>query len=166
MKMHGRRETQEKQLRVGRPSLQSLVSFSWEDGAEEKKGQEVTHRGRRVQETPGHKSSISGKAFQMPSSRTGNLSLASGLTSATNLQVPGARQRFRWGKSRKQKKRPKPEGAGGEGGRWRRLTRGGRCWIRARATFCLLTMFISLMASAPFTYTTGLLSGSSEPWFS
>lgn len=51
-------------------------------------------------------------------------------------------------------------------GRWRRLTRGGRCWIRARATFCLLTMFISLIASAPFTYTTGLLSGSSEPWFS
>lgn len=69
---------------------------------------------------------------------------------------------------------PKPKGTKSSGSIWEAgrgqpgwgLTRGGRCWILARATFCLLTMFISLMASAPFTYTTGLLSGSSEPWFS
>ena len=58
-----------------------------------------------MEETPGHKSSIFGRAFQMPSSRTGNLSLASGLTSALNLQVPGVHQHFRWGKSRKQRKK-------------------------------------------------------------
>lgn len=113
MKTHRRRETQEKQLRVGRPSLQSLVSLSWEDGTE-KKRQEVTQRGRRVEETPGHKSSISGNAFQRPSSKTGNLSLASGFTSAINLQVPGAHQRLDGDKAgSKKKKRPKPEGAGG-----------------------------------------------------
>lgn len=94
MKTPGRRETLEKQLRVRCPSLQSSVSLSWEDGTEEEQGQEVAQRGPRVEETPGHKSSISGRAFQMPSSRTGNLSLASGLTSALNLQVPEGASAF------------------------------------------------------------------------
>lgn len=74
-----------------------------------------------MEETPGHKSSISGNAFQMPSSKTGNLSLASGFTSAINLQVPGAHQRLDGEKAGSKKKKK----AEARRGRWRGGAGGG-----------------------------------------
>ena len=61
-----------RKLSAGCPSLQcSSVSLSQGDGTEEKKGQEVTQRGCRVEETFGHKSPISGRTFQIPSRGAG-----------------------------------------------------------------------------------------------